>query len=97
MTTAATLGEQVGVVRACHSLGVARAAFYRQRARDAAPATVPAVARPAPPLKLTPAERDHALRSCMPSVSSMPHPTPCTPACSTQASIPARCAPATAS
>ncbi len=61
MTTAATLGAQVGVVRACHSLGVARATFYRQRARDAAPATVPAVVRPAPPLKLTPAARDHAL------------------------------------
>lgn len=60
MSTAATLGEQVGVVRACRSLGVARATLYRQRTRDTAAGTAPAV-RPAPPLKLTPAERDHAL------------------------------------
>jgi transposase InsO family protein len=60
MSTAASLGAQVGVVRACQSPGVARATLYRQRARDRAPLTLPAV-RPAPPLKLTPAERDHAL------------------------------------
>ena len=60
MATAATLGAQVGVARACQSLGVPRATLYRQRARDAAPASAPPV-RPAPPLKLTPAERAHAL------------------------------------
>jgi putative transposase len=60
MTTAAALGAQVGVTRACHSLGVARATLYRQRARDTAAASVPTV-RPAPPLKLTPEERNHAL------------------------------------
>jgi len=60
MTTAATLGAQVGVARACQSLGVARATLYRQRARDTAPVDPPPV-RPAPPLQLTPAERDHAL------------------------------------
>lgn len=58
--SALTLGAQVGVVRACQSLGVARATLYRQLTRERAPASVPAV-RPAPPLQLTAAERDHAL------------------------------------
>ena len=60
MVAAETLGNQVGVVRACQTLGVARASLYRQRARAAAP-SVAAPARPAPPLQLTPAERDNAL------------------------------------
>lgn len=60
MRTAATLGEQVGMARACEGLGVARATLYRQRARAAAPAEAPPV-RPAPPLKLTDQERDRAL------------------------------------
>jgi len=47
-------------VRACRSLGVARATLYRQRAR-AAPPLLEAPARPAPPLKLTAEERDHVL------------------------------------
>jgi putative transposase len=74
MTTAATLSAQVGVARACRSLGVARATLYRQRARDRAPASVPPV-RPAPPLKLTPAERDHALAilHCERFVDASPH------------------------
>ncbi len=60
MAAAETLGNQVGVARACQALGVARARLYRQRARAAAP-LVAAPARPAPPLKLTPEERDNAL------------------------------------
>lgn len=70
MITAATLGKQVGVVRACRSLGVARATRYRQHARDTAPAV-----RPAPPLKLTPTERDHALaiRHAARFVDASPH------------------------
>ncbi len=59
MTAAATLGAQVGVARACRSLGVARATLYRQRTRADAPDSAPP-ARP-PPLKLTPQARDHAL------------------------------------
>lgn len=55
-----TLGTQVGVARACQSLGVPRASLYRQRVRDASPPPAPAQ-RPPPPLQLTPAERDHAL------------------------------------
>jgi putative transposase len=60
MGAAETLSSEVGAVRACRSLGVARAALYRQRAR-AAPPLLEAPARPAPPLKLTAEERDHAL------------------------------------
>ena len=60
MAAAETLGSAVGVARACQTLGVARATLYRQRARAAAP-RVEAPARPAPPLKLTPEERNHAL------------------------------------
>jgi hypothetical protein len=32
MAAAETLGNQVGVARACQTLGVARASLYRQRA-----------------------------------------------------------------
>jgi putative transposase len=54
MDAAETLGAQVGLPRACASLGVARASLYRRRARAAsAPAQ-----RPAPPLKLS--EEEHA-------------------------------------
>ncbi len=60
MDTAATLGTHVGMLRACQSLGVARATLYRQRASTAAPATE-APTRPAPPLKLNAAERQGAL------------------------------------
>jgi transposase InsO family protein len=60
MAAAETLGNEVGVARACHTLGVPRATLYRRRARATAPA-VEAPARPAPPLKLTAAERDNAL------------------------------------
>jgi putative transposase len=60
MAAAETLGKAVGVVRACATLGVARATLYRQRSPAAAP-VVAVPARPVPPLKLTPAERDHAL------------------------------------
>jgi len=60
MAAAETLGNEVGVARACQTLGAARATLYRQRARAAAP-IVKAPARPAPPLKLTPEERDNAL------------------------------------
>ena len=60
MDTAATLGTHVGMVRACRSLGVARATFYRQRARTLGPATE-APGRPAPPLKLSATEHQGAL------------------------------------
>ena len=48
MTTAATLGAQVGMVRACRSLGVARATLYRQRARDTHRPSRPPCGRPRP-------------------------------------------------
>jgi putative transposase len=51
MAAAETLGNAVGV---------ARAGLYRRRSRAAAP-VVAAPARPVRPLKLTPAERQHAL------------------------------------
>jgi len=60
MAAAETLGSEVGVARACQTLGVARATLYRRRSRAAA-SVVEAPARPAPPLKLTTEERDHAL------------------------------------
>jgi putative transposase len=61
MDTAATLGTHVGMVRACQSLGVARAAFYRQRARTTLGPATEAPAGPPPPLKLSAAERQVAL------------------------------------
>ncbi len=61
MTAAATLGAQVGVARACRSLGVARATLYRQRARADAPDIAPSARPPPPPPPLTPQARDHAL------------------------------------
>lgn len=60
MEAAETLGAQVGLPRACESLGVARATLYRQRARKAQP-QVETASRPAPPLKLSPEERETAL------------------------------------
>lgn len=56
MVAAERLGAQVGVKRACDSLGVARASLYRHRTRVARPPTE-ASSRPSPPLKLTEAER----------------------------------------
>ncbi|MBK8637012.1 MAG: hypothetical protein IPN92_01585 [Chromatiaceae bacterium] len=69
MAAAETLGNGVGVARACRALGVAPASRYRQRARVAAPA------RPTPPLTLTPEERDHALtiRHTERCVEASPH------------------------
>ena len=60
MAAAETLGSEVGAARACQTPRVARATRYRQRARATAP-IVEAPARPVPPLKLTPKERDNAL------------------------------------
>lgn len=56
MVAAERLGAQVGVKRACDSLGVARASLYRHRTRVARPPTEES-SRPSPPLKLTEAER----------------------------------------
>jgi putative transposase len=56
MVSAERLGAQVGIKRACDSLGVARASLYRKRTRAARSATE-ASSRPAPPLKLAEAER----------------------------------------
>lgn len=60
MEAAETLGSRVGLPRACASLGVARAAIYRRRVRNAQP-TTQMPARPTPPLKLSAAERETAL------------------------------------
>jgi len=60
MEAAQTLGSRVGLPRACASLGVARATFYRRQVRNAQP-TTETPARPAPPLKLSAAERETAL------------------------------------
>ena len=60
MDAAEALGAQVGLPRACTSLGVARATLYRRRARAAAPPPDKAT-RPAPPLKLSSEERAQAL------------------------------------
>jgi putative transposase len=60
MAAAETLGNEVGVARACQALGMARATLYRQRAQATAPVLAPPP-RPAPPLKLNTEERDNAL------------------------------------
>jgi hypothetical protein len=60
MQAAETLGETVGLARACESLSVARATLYRRRAHQAQGET-PAPNRPPPPLQLSAAERDAAL------------------------------------
>jgi putative transposase len=60
MQAAATLGNHVGLPRACASLGVARATLYRRHRRKARPIAKTPV-RPAPPLKLSAAERENAL------------------------------------
>jgi putative transposase len=73
MVAAETLGQEVGVVPACRSLGVARASLYRRRAPTSPPAE--AAPRPAPPLKLTPEERTSALEilHCERFVDASPH------------------------
>ncbi len=60
MDATETLGAQVGLPRACASLGVPRASLYRRRARAASPPAQPP-ARPAPPLKLSAEEQAQAL------------------------------------
>lgn len=74
MVAAERLGAQVGVKRACDSLGVARASLYRQRARAARPpAEEPS--RPCPPLKLAEVERRAVLEvlHCPRFVDASPH------------------------
>jgi transposase InsO family protein len=60
MQAAETLGETVGLPRACASLAVSRATLYRRRARQAQADVAPSP-RPAPPLKLSAAEQAEAL------------------------------------
>lgn len=60
MAAVEQLGMTVGLKRACHSLGVARATLYRHRSRLAQPASE-APSRPPPPLKLDEPERQDAL------------------------------------
>ena len=60
MAAAEDLATTVGTAAACRALGVPRPSLYRQRRAPAEPpATAPA--RPAPPLKLNPAEQARAL------------------------------------
>ena len=57
MSTVEQFAERVGVRRACDTLGLSRASFYRERrASRGTPAP-----RPRPPLALSAEERDHAL------------------------------------
>ena len=60
MATAEQLGANVGLRRACHSLGVSRATLYRHRSQAAQPASE-ALSRPVPPLKLDEQERQTTL------------------------------------